>query len=398
MNSFMTSLGYALYNIRSHFFHTLLSVLGIIIGVAALIAMLSMIDGLEKYANEQINQTTSIKVIEISSQRTERIDGVMIQKTNPLRIDETFHQKIVSLVPEMERSFLLASTNRSIGYDTMQTAGMVHFATTGYLEKYEWIIGESSSDSKGVVINSFLAKKIFGDGDIYQKALGKSIVVGGASIQIDGIVKSPAEMAEVIMPFHLNKEFHAAELFPFVVIEAKTVEDIVPIKEKLHAWVMESEFPENSLQIISQDFRVGQAAKGFQLFRLIMGMIIGISVLVGGVGVMNVLLISVTQRTHEIGLRKAVGAKKKDIYVQFLTEALVISVFGTLVGVSFGVLFTLGISPLIHHLMEIKFFPEFTAGSLFTVALISLVIGIVFGTFPAVKASRLDPIEALRRE
>ena len=129
-----------------------------------------------------------------------------------------------------------------------------------------------------------------------------------------------------------------------------------------------------------------------------MGLIVGISVIVGGIGVMNVLLISVTQRTNEIGLRKAVGSRKSDIYVQFLSESMVVSLFGTVVGIIIGILVSLAIVPIVHNIIDIEFSPAFSLLTISVITILSLMIGVLFGTFPAYKASQLNPIDALRRE
>jgi putative ABC transport system permease protein len=143
---------------------------------------------------------------------------------------------------------------------------------------------------------------------------------------------------------------------------------------------------------------VEQAAKGFKLFRIIMGLIVGISVLVGGIGVMNVLLISVTERTSEIGVRKAVGANKRDIILQFLSESITISLFGSLLGLVVGILGTMIIVPIVKSLTGVPFQAAYTLNTLVVISILAVVIGIVFGTYPAMRAARLDPVEAIRRE
>ncbi|SFC33878.1 ABC transporter permease [Spirosoma endophyticum] len=139
-------------------------------------------------------------------------------------------------------------------------------------------------------------------------------------------------------------------------------------------------------------------AKGFLLFRLIMGMIVGISVLVGGIGVMNVLLISVTERTVEIGIRKALGAKKRDILWQFLSESITISTFGSVLGLALGLLSTMAVVPIVKALTDIPFQMAYTWNTFSIILVIAMLIGVIFGTYPAMRAARLDPVEAIRRE
>jgi putative ABC transport system permease protein len=172
---------------------------------------------------------------------------------------------------------------------------------------------------------------------------------------------------------------------------------VAAVKEEVSGWLKQQFKDPSAFVISSNDMRVEQATKGFGLFRLVMGLIVGISVLVGGIGVMNVLLISVTERTVEIGIRKAVGANKRDIVWQFLSESVTISTFGSLLGLAVGILSTAVIGPVIHVITGISFPVAYTLNTFLTVVILAIVTGIVFGTYPAIRAARLDPVEAIRR-
>jgi putative ABC transport system permease protein len=113
---------------------------------------------------------------------------------------------------------------------------------------------------------------------------------------------------------------------------------------------------------------------------------------------MNVLLISVTERTAEIGVRKAVGANKRDIILQFLSESITVSLFGSLLGLVVGILSTMAFVPIIKALTKVPFQAEYTLNTLMVVSILAVFVGIVFGTYPAMRAARLDPVEAIRRE
>ena len=128
---------------------------------------------------------------------------------------------------------------------------------------------------------------------------------------------------------------------------------------------------------------------------MVAGGIVGISLLVGGVGIMNIMLVTVSERTREIGLRKAVGAKKSAILTQFLIESVVLCFVGGLVGIGFGQLLTTGIANIPKVELDMAYIPLWAIGISFG---FSGAVGIFFGMFPAIKAARLDPIEALRHE
>jgi putative ABC transport system permease protein len=171
------------------------------------------------------------------------------------------------------------------------------------------------------------------------------------------------------------------------------------LKNDINAW-LEKHDPDakQNFRIITNEFRIEQATKGFLLFRVIMGLIVGISVLVGGIGVMNVLLISVTERTAEIGIRKATGANRRDIMLLFLSESITVSAFGSFLGLVLGVLGTMVIIPIIKAITEVPFQAAYTWNTFLVITVLSILVGIIFGTYPAIRASRLNPVEAIRHE
>src|SRR5690606_25702181 len=173
--------------------------------------------------------------------------------------------------------------------------------------------------------------------------------------------------------------------------------DVPTLKAEIERWLATRYGDTDDFRVFTYEGRVDQAVRGFRLFRVIMGMIVGISVLVGGIGVMNVLLISVTERTAEIGIRKAVGASRAHIVQQFLAESITISLVGSLVGLVIGILGTMIVVPVIKSLTAMPFAASYTWNTLIIVTIISVLVGIIFGTYPAMLAARLDPVDAIRR-
>ncbi|MDX1667300.1 MAG: FtsX-like permease family protein, partial [Saprospiraceae bacterium] len=250
------------------------------------------------------------------------------------------------------------------------------------------------------VINTLLARHISGV-DSVPTALGRSFFFSGREYVIEGIIKGKEEdeIARVFIPIATVPDSLLREYPPMAVLEASEVEAVSGLKERTDKWLA-TEFGEAKadFNVRTNEFRLSQATQGFLLFRLIMGLIVGISVLVGGIGVMNVLLISVGERTTEIGIRKAVGATRRDIMRQFLSESILISAIGCLLGLLLGIAGTLVVVPIVKALTDAPFQAAFTLNTLGIIAVVALLIGIIFGTYPAMKAARLDPVEAMRRE
>jgi putative ABC transport system permease protein len=144
--------------------------------------------------------------------------------------------------------------------------------------------------------------------------------------------------------------------------------------------------------------RIDQVRQSMMVFKLLMGSITGISLLVGGIGIMNVLLASVFERTREIGVRRATGARQRDIVTQFLAEAVAVTGMGSTAGLLLGFAGAFGVSALIRARSDAPVYASFTVGTILVAAGSAIAIGLIFGAYPAMKASRLSPIEAIRTE
>jgi putative ABC transport system permease protein len=196
----------------------------------------------------------------------------------------------------------------------------------------------------------------------------------------------------------LNQDFLRKNPHRLIAV-AYNIEEVPELTRQIKTW-LDQNFDEGSeaFQVITNKSRVEQTRKGMLLFKLIMGLITGISVVVGGTGVMNVLLISITERTAEIGIRKATGAKRRDILLQLLSESVTMAGLGSIASVILGMLVSLLAVPVIEHLIDVSFEAVFTFSTFVVIATLAFAVGIIFGTYPALRASRLTPIAAIGRE
>jgi putative ABC transport system permease protein len=398
-NSFLL----AFNNIRSHLFHTLLSVLGIVIGVAALVAILSLIDGMEDYAHKQITETTSLNAIIIRNDVYNRVNDVRVRKDTfaIIRYADLANLQLSHAADIYLRRSSVAAiqlNDSTIGTNIVAT-GVAIGPEVKVLHGGVFTEEDINDKREIALVNEAFAKRAWPKLGM-KSIIGQTIVIDQHTLVVQGILANGKTTSpHLVIPITLltSDELHANT--PELIVEVENVEHVPKLKEELEQFLKSNYTTYKSdFGIYTNDMRVKQAAQGFLLFRIIMGLIVGISVLVGGIGVMNVLLISVTERTMEIGIRKAVGANRSDIMFQFLSESVTISAFGSLLGLILGILGTMIIIPIVRSVTEVPFYAIYTWNTLLVITIVSLVVGVAFGTYPAIRASKLDPVEAIRRE
>ncbi|MEQ1586912.1 MAG: ABC transporter permease [Cyclobacteriaceae bacterium] len=399
------SFGLAFANIRSNLFHTFLSVLGIVIGVAALVSILSLIDGMEGLAREQISSTTSLNAIMVQSNSHKNVNEVRIKRDTFYVIDyEHFKQLKSTLTKPADGIYRTSLSGEVVLSDDKRIAAYAWTSASPIRSdtaKFTGVVYQTDDvDQKRnlVVVNqAFVNAALL---DSVTVSVGQIIKFLGKELKIIGIVPEPKVKApQIYFPITLLSVAELQSHPPMVYFDAKRTEDIPALKEEITHWLEKNygQVKEN-FSIQTNDARIEQATKAFLLFRVIMGLIVGISVIVGGIGVMNVLLISVTERTSEIGIRKATGANRRDIILLFLSESITISAFGSFLGLVFGVLGTMIIIPIVKAITKVPFQAAYTWNTFLIITVVSLLVGIIFGTYPAIRASRLNPVDAIRHE
>jgi len=403
LRKILSSFALAFSNIRSNLFHTILSVLGIVIGVAALVSILSLIDGMEEFARDQIKQTTSLNAIMVQSEPYKQVNSVRLRKDTVAFIDYKQFQQLTQSLSKPVKSFIRSTSSDEVMVSN-QKVGALLLATGSSLEPGVALAGEEFSEEQmqdtklfAIVNKAFVKAANLASNE---QIIGNEILYQDKSFTIVGVLsEEKSETPKIYYPIHHLTKKQLEDAPPDLVLEAEKTEEIIVLKEEISNWLKQHYANASTdFRILTNDFRIEQAARAFLLFRVIMGLIVGISVVVGGIGVMNVLLISVTERTAEIGIRKAVGANRRDIILLFLSESITVSAFGSFLGLIFGIGATMIIIPIVKAITKMPFQATYTLNTFVIISIISLLIGIIFGTYPALRASKLDPVEAIRHE
>ena len=375
----LNSIRIALSNVRKCFFHTLLSILGIVIGVAALVGILSLIDGMENYAKGQISKTTSLETVIIETNSYKTVNGLRLRKEEYGYLTASQFTQLVQTLDDSVMGVLQSRSTEEIRFydeqDTIKTASemMAYMGINSekLLAQFELkgrMINQVDITQKRAicVIDAQLAQQLT-KGKETEPLIGKMITTKLGDLEIVGVGQELNERSpsKLIFPISLFTDQQLKQRPPKGTITASDVRKVKETKQKIKDWLA-IEFPQHhqDFRVVTNEGRVQQAEQGFKLFRIIMGFIVGLSVLVGGIGVMNVMLISINERTTEIGICKAMGAKRKDIFIQYLSESITISGLGSLLGLIFGILGTFVAVPIIKNLTELPFEAAYTTNTL----------------------------------
>lgn len=422
---FFATFKLAVRNLLLHKLRSFLTLLGTILGVASVIAMVSIGEGSKQEALEQIRRLGASNVI-VRSVKPQPTSDVAANSTSvvlayglsfaDLRAIQDLHIPDAAIVPAV-----IHKKNLQHGKRHMRGARVV--ATTERLPEVKQLhvkgrfftAKDVTTSSNVIVIGGKIARELFG----YENPLGQSLLVGDDAYRVIGVVglhdsgsatplgeEAGDENSDLYVPITAaqnrmgivqrlvdtgSRQYVRIELSE-ITVELPEQTQVRPYAAVVRNILEQTHGAKKDYEIQVPLELLNQAEREKRLWNLVLGSIAGISLLVGGIGIMNIMLATVTERTREIGIRRAIGAKRKHIIMQFLMETTVLSTSGGLLGVLLGVAlpllftFALGIA---------------TSTSLISIVVafgISVATGIIFGVYPAYKAARMNPIEALRHQ
>lgn len=409
-----------LKNLMLHKLRSLLTMLGLVFGVGSVIAMLAIGEGASAEAMDQIRKLGSRNIIITAQKATD--ESASTQDNVRMSIYGLLYEdadRISSTIPTVKAVVPVKSMQQPARYGKQELDLRVVGTTEEWFELVERdvIAGRvlSKRDIKDVasvaVLTEYGARRLLATAT----AIGTGIRIGGNTYEVVGIVKSetstdgsmqtPDQMIDVYIPLSTAKE-HYGDVF-FQRKQGTNIREMVELHQII-VYVDEERNVEGTAAAIERLLELYHKKRDYSLsvplallrqaeatqrtFSIVLGSIAGISLLVGGIGIMNIMLATVTERTREIGIRRAIGAHRNQIVSQFLIETLVLSLGGGLIGIFVGVMIPWLVT-MFAGMPTIVTIP-----SIVLALGISVTVGIVFGIYPAIRASKLDPIEALRHE
>lgn len=380
----------ALQSIFSNKLRTFLTMLGVIIGVASVITAVGFAEGSTESITSDLESNTKTNLLTIRMMG--RISSDVEYEDIAEELDNL--EGIDGYSPTVNgNTYIKNSSNTSLSTNYIGTDQNYTLVQDKTISEGRFLTSFDIDGSLNtVVIGSYVANELFPDGN----ALGSYISINGQKFKVVGIftqIASNEEASEddmIVIPYTVAQRLSRSGSINTIYVKVTDSENVEATITKLEKLLYKLYENEDYYSVTSQEAMLETLNSVTDTLSIILGGIAAISLLVGGIGLMNIMIVSVTERTREIGIRKAVGAKKFDILLQFLIEALLLTILGGTLGILVGCL-------AISIIGKIGLVPAvYSPTWMFISFIVSLSIGVLFGIFPAYKAANLNPIDALR--
>lgn len=383
----------ALANILYDKMRSLLTMLGIIIGVAAVIILISLMNGMTNMMTESFAEMglTTITVSTTNRGGNRTIDEDEIY---------TFRDEHPELIEGVSPSCNLSMATVKVGENSVTTTA------TGVSEEYADMkdlvlqsgrflqYQEIASYKRVCVIGTYIQQELFG----FSSALGENIKINGNSYRVVGVLQEEDDSTSgstddvIYIPYTTAVRLSRTGTVSSYTLTATSQKNVTPAVTALEAMLLEKLGDEDYFKVTDMLSLLDTATEMMDTMKILLVCIAGISLLVGGIGIMNIMLVSVTERTREIGIRKSLGAKGRDIMSQFVIEAATVSGVGGVIGIVLGAVLAITFG----NMLGLTAYPS--VGAILLSFSVSVGIGILFGYLPAKNAAKLNPIDALRHD
>ena len=410
--SFTQSFKLALKSLRTSKMRALLTMLGIIIGVGAVIVILSLGNGMQNMMNEQFEKLGS-NLLQVQVWRPEDGSTRNVEPEDLYALAERYPQYLSGVSPYV--SAMTSVSSGTLEFDHTSVYGVsedffdderMQTMSGGSLAQGRFLSYVDVSRYQNVcVVGSYIAQEAF-RGD----ALDKTLTVGGVSYRIVGVLEKQADNTsgsgddQVYIPYTNARLLSAGSSMDMYMMTSTSKDTSTAAKGIVERLLYDTYLSSDYYMVITSAEMMDVMNTMMNTMMIVLVAIAAISLVVGGIGIMNIMLVSVTERTREIGIRKSLGAKRRDIRWQFIIEAGTTSAIGGVVGILFGCLVATVVGSLIGGVLvsqmgvgsNVTFSATPTTGAVLVSFGVSVGIGILFGYLPANKAAKLNPIDALR--
>lgn len=392
---------------------TVLATTGVIIGVAALVAAFAITDGVDVWSRALIARESSVQDVAITPRTRETVRG----RSLPVHGYPTFTSddaaRAGAEVPGVLRYALLLGGNASVEYLdrratallTLSSASLADFTGFDLAAGRFFTRAEDAHGAPVVVLGHRLAQELAGEHDALWLT-GRSVRVHGATREVIGVLAPPSSGDEPDLVAFAPLRGGPALLDPTpsarvatLRLKARSIEAVDSLRESAVNWLAERYGREvDKFDVVVGTQRLENTRQAMLLSKLLLGLLAGLILAVGGIGIMNVLLAAVVERTREIGIRKAVGARRRDIQAQFLVESVTVTGVGSVLGFLAGLIIASAGTFVFRQWAGAPIYPVLHLSTAVLALAAAITTGLVFGTYPARRAAQLSPVDAIARE
>lgn len=396
----------ALKNLKSNLLRTGLTMLGVIIGVAAVIAMIAIVEGGQVWLVKSIERLgTNLlfvwkKSLTLEEQRKFAGRSTGLRYGDALAVRDRFPDVVA--IPMIELDQQLKAGDREFSGEVTGTWPEYQEVRNFRVEHGRFLIQSDLTEWKRVVVlGKEVAEKLFGSGS----PLDREVKIGDQRFTVVGVMKPKGTVygtnydEMVFIPATTAiRRFQGKDTLRRIVVHVPDREEMERVTQQLHSLLVQRHDGVDDVRVRNQGEFLNAVDRTIWTFRIVLGGVAVVALLVGGIGIMNIMLVTVTERTKEIGLRKAIGARRRDIMLQFLVESVTISVIGGFLGILAGIGAAYGFGGFVAQSMPGggDWGAVIQPSAILIAFSFAVFIGVFFGLYPAVKASKLDPAEALR--